>query len=203
MLEYVAAMFPPRVATAADEAALTALIAGAFADDPVMSWVFAGPGTRDKLGAFFGFLVHAAYLPLGATYTTGDAAVVWTPPNPPPWPPERGEAFHAAMSERWDDADRARLRIMNEATEAVHPAEPHWYLSVVAVDPRRRGTGLGSAILAATLEHVDSEGMPAYLESTNPRNVPLYERHGFVATREIELEGGPSLTAMWRAPTTA
>lgn len=41
---------------------------------------------------------------------------------------------------------------------------------------------------------------PAYLESTNPRNVSLYERHGFAVTGSIDLPGGPSLSAMWRDP---
>ena len=45
---------------------------------------------------------------------------------------------------------------------------------------------------------MDADGAPAYLESTNPRNVSLYERHGFVATGSIELPGGPPLTAMLR-----
>ena len=35
---------------------------------------------------------------------------------------------------------------------------------------------------------------------TNPRNIGLYERHGFRVTRVLDLPGGaPTATAMWRA----
>jgi ribosomal protein S18 acetylase RimI-like enzyme len=40
--------------------------------------------------------------------------------------------------------------------------------------------------------------MPCYLESSNPRNVPLYERHGFEVTAEHWLPDGPVMTYMWR-----
>ena len=42
--------------------------------------------------------------------------------------------------------------------------------------------------------------MPAYLESSNPRNISLYLRHGFVDTGEITAADGPSLIPMWREP---
>jgi len=38
------------------------------------------------------------------------------------------------------------------------------------------------------------------LESSNPRNIRLYERHGFRVTRVLDLPGGaPTATAMWKA----
>ena len=39
--------------------------------------------------------------------------------------------------------------------------------------------GLGSALIKHGLRQCDAQGLPAYLESSHPRNVPLYERHGF------------------------
>ena len=51
------------------------------------------------------------------------------------------------------------------------------------------------------LDRCDAEGMPAYLESSNVRNVPFYGRHGFEVTGEIDLgKGAPTVTAMWRNP---
>ncbi len=65
-------------------------------------------------------------------------------------------------------------------------------------DPERRG--IGGRLLSFGVARVDAEGMPAYLESSNPRNIGLYERHGFRVTRVLDLPGGaPTATAMWKA----
>ena len=45
----------------------------------------------------------------------------------------------------------------------------------------------------------DEQGLPAYLESSNVLNVPLYQRHGFEVMAEAALpQGGPSAWFMWR-----
>jgi GNAT superfamily N-acetyltransferase len=56
-----------------------------------------------------------------------------------------------------------------------------WYLSIVAVDPRHQGWGLGRQVLAPTLREADADGAVSYLETFNPRNVRFYERLGFKA----------------------
>ena len=66
--------------------------------------------------------------------------------------------------------------------------------------PDRQDAGLGAAVLAPVLDRCDAEGVHAYLESSNPRNLPFYRRLGFVAAGEIPLPGGPSLIPMWREP---
>ena len=51
------------------------------------------------------------------------------------------------------------------------------------------------------LDRCDAEGLPAYLESSNPQNTLLHARHGFSQTGEIVLgDGAPTVTAMWRDP---
>jgi ribosomal protein S18 acetylase RimI-like enzyme len=79
-----------------------------------------------------------------------------------------------------------------------HPQEPHWYLPMIGVEPARQGKGLGAALLRAALLRVDAEGLSAYLESTNPRNVPLYERHGFEVIGEIRVGTCPPIVPMLR-----
>ena len=39
---------------------------------------------------------------------------------------------------------------------------------------------------------------PAYLESSNPRNMSLYERHGFETVTKIQFGEGPALHTMYR-----
>jgi hypothetical protein len=50
------------------------------------------------------------------------------------------------------------------------------------------------------LRRCDREGLPAYLESSNPRNIPLYQRHGFEVLGTIQLDASPPITPMLRAP---
>ena len=80
-----------------------------------------------------------------------------------------------------------------------HPSEPHWYLPFIGVDPAAQGQGHGTALLRASLQAVDRTGLPAYLESTNPRNIPLYESFGFRVTGEIQAGDSPPMHPMWRA----
>ena len=60
--------------------------------------------------------------------------------------------------------------------------------------------GYGNALMRSRLDRCDAEYAPAYLESSNPDNVPYYERFGFEVTGEIRLPDGPSLVPMWRQP---
>jgi GNAT superfamily N-acetyltransferase len=87
------------------------------------------------------------------------------------------------------------------AVDAKHPKEPHFYLLAIGVDPPYQGQGVGSQLMAPILARCDAEGIPAYLESSKERNVPLYERNGFQVVEEMHLPGGgPPLWRMWRDP---
>src|SRR5437868_3620424 len=49
------------------------------------------------------------------------------------------------------------------------------------------------------LTAIDAAGMPAYLEASNPANVPLYERYGFRVAGAFDLpDSGPRVHTMWR-----
>lgn len=61
------------------------------------------------------------------------------------------------------------------------------------------GEGLGSALMGSMLERCDDQGVPTYLESTNPVNDAWYARFGFESRGPVPLpKGAPALTAMWR-----
>ena len=84
--------------------------------------------------------------------------------------------------------------------EASHPSdEPHYYLSLLGTRPERRGEGLGVALLADNLRRTDAEGMPAFLESSNPANNVRYERLGFRQVGEFTTpDGARTVATMWR-----
>jgi GNAT superfamily N-acetyltransferase len=78
---------------------------------------------------------------------------------------------------------------------------PHWYLGYLGTRRDRQGEGLGSQLLRTVLAGADTDGVPAYLESSNERNLPLYERSGFRVIAEVQALGhGPTIWRMWREP---
>ena len=79
-----------------------------------------------------------------------------------------------------------------------HPQEPCWYLPLIAADPAHTGQGLGAALMRHALAKVDADGLPAYLESSNPRNISLYQRYGFEVMGEIQAGSSPVMTPMIR-----
>jgi ribosomal protein S18 acetylase RimI-like enzyme len=80
-----------------------------------------------------------------------------------------------------------------------HPTEPHWYLPLIGVDSAHQGRGYGSALLRHALRQCDQDNVAAYLESSNPANVPLYERHGFVVLGTTQVGSSPPFIPMLRA----
>ena len=48
------------------------------------------------------------------------------------------------------------------------------------------------------LEKVDLDGLPAYLESSNPRNMSLYKRYGFETMGQIKVGSVPPIHPMIR-----
>ena len=50
------------------------------------------------------------------------------------------------------------------------------------------------------LQQCDRDRLLAYLESTNPRNITLYERHGFKALGQIQVGSSPPMVPMLRKP---
>ena len=77
----------------------------------------------------------------------------------------------------------------------------HLYLNWLGVEPSRQGQGLGSALIHSMLERADAEGLRCYLETFQPRNVPLYQKHGFkIVAEEVEPNSGLRGWAFLRKP---
>jgi ribosomal protein S18 acetylase RimI-like enzyme len=79
--------------------------------------------------------------------------------------------------------------------------EDHWYLLILAVDPRSQRQGRGSALIRHGLARADAEGLPCYLETGKEKNVAFYRRHGFEVAQSAQIpRGGPRLWTMIRQP---
>lgn len=90
------------------------------------------------------------------------------------------------------------IRLITE--DSYHPEEPHWYLPLLGVDPLHHGKGLGSALMKHALAVCDQDNKFVYLESSNPKNIPLYERHGFEVLGTIQVSASPPIFPMLRKP---
>lgn len=168
-------------------------------------WLQPDPARRATVNpGFFGALARHHFLAGGgvevAVSESGiGAAALWDPPGRWGQHPREQIAMLPAMVR----AFRGRLnaaRMLNDEMMANHPEEPHWYLAVIGSDPAVRGGGFGAALMRSRLDRCDAECAPAYLESSNPENIPYYMRFGFDVTGEISAAGGPPLWPMWRRP---
>ncbi len=78
---------------------------------------------------------------------------------------------------------------------------PHYYLEALAVDVGRQRRGTGTALMQPILDRCDATGLPAWLETVNPQNLPLYERLGFLTVEERTLrDAGINCWLMVRQP---
>jgi GNAT superfamily N-acetyltransferase len=132
----------------------------------------------------------------GTAYVSADfcGAALWLPPGVHP----NGEALETifrdtAKSEHLDD-----LLATFEKMEQWHPEEAHWYLPLIGVEPNAQGKGLGAELMRHAVARCDRERALAYLESSNPRNIPFYRRFGFEVMGEIQMGAGPLVTPMLR-----
>jgi ribosomal protein S18 acetylase RimI-like enzyme len=193
------------------EVAAGALLARAFADDPLARYLFPrGPQRASRLRWHYTALVRYGRL-------AGAVDAVESPPAPGG---RRGLPEGVAVWHREDDpaVDRAvRLHWLQRSglldAPAVLGAETfgkvvamvgqldghrrlavpgaHWYLNQVGVHPARRGRGTGSALLRPGLARAAAAGLPCYLETFGAGNLAFYRRLGFeVLVADVEPTSG-------------
>lgn len=173
-----------------------ATLTTAFSSDPLMRWFF--PSAHDYLAYFSRFVDALAGRAFEheTAYHAGDfaGAALWLPPGVE----SDGEGLGALITTALPEHRQPSVVEFGEQVEAHHPTEPVWYLPLIGVDPTGQGRGYGSALLEHALEICDADHVPAYLESSNDRNIPLYERFGFEVTGEIRVDDSPPLWPMLR-----
>lgn len=187
-----------RTVTASDEAAVIAVVVLAFGADPAARWTW--PDPQQYLAHFPGFvraLGGKAFAHGGAHCLDGNAgAALWLPPGVEP----DEDAVIEVLQRTGSAAVQQDLVGVFEQMGRYHPPEPHWYLPFIGIDPSRQGRGHGGALMAHALAACDRDKVPAYLESSNPKNIPLYERHGFELLGTIQVGTSPPIFPMLRKP---
>lgn len=169
----------------------------AYRNDPVHRWLYPDDDTYAReMPGLMSAVAGAAFEMSTAWRLEDDSAVaLWVPPGVEP----DAERIGTVLLESTDVDKHPETFGTLEQTDAVRPEYPHWYLPFLGVENSRQGRGLGSRLLTASLEYVDLGGLPAYLLASNPRNVPFFERFGFVRTGEAQQGSAPALAVMIRA----
>jgi ribosomal protein S18 acetylase RimI-like enzyme len=184
------------IGTARDRKSVTDVLTLGFSSDPMTRWALPNPALYlavmpELVDAFGGKAFEH-----GSAYCVDDfsGAALWLPPGTEP----DSERLAALIAQHAPASVQENTAGVFEQMAAYHPHEPHWYLPLIAVDPACQGRGLGGALLKQALERCDADRLPAYLESSNPRNITLYQRHGFEILGRIQVGSSPVLTPMFR-----
>jgi GNAT superfamily N-acetyltransferase len=170
----------------------------AFVTDPVARWLYDDPHQ---------YLLHMPRLfrALGTSSFEAQAAhrtpdgigvALWLPPG------VHGDAgpVEVVMGDSIVGEKQADAGALFDRTEQYRPAEPHWYLSLIGIEPVHRNKGYGGALLRHALRQCDRDHLPACLWSSNPQNLSLYLRHGFEIAGTIQVGSSPIIFPMLRKP---
>lgn len=187
-----------KIATESDKDQLIDVLVLAFSTDPGARWTWPNPQQYlmhfPKLVRAFGgraFEYQSAYY----VESYGGAAL-WLPPDVHP----DEDAMNDLIQQTASGEIQQDIAKVFERMASYHPKESHWYLPMIGVDPFLQGKGFGSALMKHSLIPCDRDNKFAFLESTNRRNVPLYERYGFEVLDEIQVGSSPIIYPMLRKP---
>lgn len=184
--------------------AATLTLTKAFHTDPMFEWIFPDPAERTRA------LGHLNRVPLRyglrrGHVTQSDAAkavAIWTLPGRPLTPVGMVRAGMLAIPFRVGFRSFRRFMGAMGVMDEIHRrrvTEPHWYLMIVGVDTELQGQGRGAALVKEGLNRADRQKFPCYLETSECRNLPFYERLGFRVVQSARLgAGGPEAWAMLR-----
>ncbi|PRZ04396.1 acetyltransferase (GNAT) family protein [Isoptericola sp. CG 20/1183] len=188
--------------------AVRTLLARAFAEDPMFSWVFPeASGRTEALAVFMGLLVEAYEAAGQVDVVAADdgspaAVALWRvveSVEPPPAAvtlPTVGGYLSAVVGPDHAAAVGAGLA----ETREHRPEGTHAYLNALGAAPERRGQGYGAAAVRRVTDHADAARIPTHLDTVSPDNVEWYARRGFDVVARYRLGDGPPAWAMTRPP---
>jgi GNAT superfamily N-acetyltransferase len=185
-------------------AAVRAVLGAAFADDPMLRWIFRGVEAHEHATAAWIGLFVEAFASVGTVDVVLDegevvAAAMWrTDARPLPFSelPSVGGLMTAILGAERTGQVGAGLGAFAEHK----PEPPYHYLMFLGVRPSHQGRGLGRVLVTEGQRRAAADGVGAYLESTNPRNLPFYASVDFESLGEFTLQpDGPPAWRLWWA----
>lgn len=174
-------------------------LAAAYAENPLVKWMFADDLSESRLRSLFEALVITG-VRQGVVYRSpeSDGVAIWLPPVQHQGDPSDAPPAAVGEEAEWSGGRRKEaLSILSKA----RPNHQHYYLDAVGVIPEARRRGVASKLLAPVLEQCDQDGIPAYLENSDPANLDYYKGQGFVDIGVLPMPRAcPPVIAMRRDP---
>ena len=187
-----------KTATRTEKSQVVDVITLAFSTDPAARWMY--PNSQQFLQSFPNFVRMfggQAFETGSAYYIEGFAAAsLWLPPNVAP----NEDALVSLFKNSVDCRIQDEVFYVFEQMGNFHPKAPHWYLPLIGTDPAQQGKGFDSILMHHALKRCDRDNVPAYLETSNARNISLYERFGFRLLGKIQVGSSPTVFPMRREP---
>jgi GNAT superfamily N-acetyltransferase len=186
-----------------DEASV--VMGDAFVDDP--GWCAVGPDDRERRRRYTRRVCRGSLAVTrrwGGTIwqveRDGRVAGVLSSLDPGQWPPPalRATAFQALGPVLAGPAVLWRSLSADSAMHKGHPDAPHLFVWMLTVAPDLQRSGVGRALLTTALARAGELGVPAYLDTANPANLPYYASFGFEQVGEAPLARGAPIWFMYR-----
>lgn len=171
-----------------------ALLARAYRDNPLtLALIGDDVGTRMLLNEqIFGVRIASQKPPaLAARSNAGLVGVCgFDTPGGSMMSAEDRQALLDAMSAAGGGVLERAMSMLSEFGRKA-PAEPHWHLGPVGVEPDQQGHGIGSELVTRFCQMMDAEGGLSFLETDSESNAHMYEKFGFVTIESATVIGVP------------
>jgi ribosomal protein S18 acetylase RimI-like enzyme len=181
-----------RRALPSDLARAARVLAVAFDTYPWTRWALPADGYAERLEEIQRlYLAHA--LEHGVVLVDDDvhAVAAFLSPGAP--------APAAQTQRRVAQLHGSRATALSELALPV-PSASSWTLETVGVGADHQGAGLGTAVISEGLAMIDERGGRIALDTSDERNVRLYERLGFTIVATTMIPDGPVVYSMTRMP---
>jgi ribosomal protein S18 acetylase RimI-like enzyme len=167
----------------------------AFHHDPIFSSII--PDTNQRLKTLRYYFQHVIKYGLryGEVYSSPnlECISVWLPPknsSHTKWKAIKTGALILPVKVKWKYL--ALQNKIHKFSDNIHRKlvhYPHWYLSLIGVGPNHQGKGFGQQLLSTTINRIDLESKPIYLETNKEKNVEIFRYFGFRILQKVMVPG--------------
>lgn len=180
-----------RKTTRKDKALVVDILSQAFRKDPQIHWLSGGGRNKaKKVKALMSFAFEQRHLH-GDVYITTDQQAVAI------WRNEKRSRFSLLLFKEYLRFlllyGLKQVRKINRMDQEIHQHypknKPFYYLWILGTSEAGRGKGLSSKLMNALLAKADLNQIDVFLETANPKNLPIYRKKGFEVYNQIAMPG--------------